>query len=97
MEQAEPGIHSSGSYNIFRKSLLIFIQPSASRVYNINDPIDIKLMIRQCLGFSHLRKYKLEHNFQETLYPLCACSIEVESTSYYFCVAISMMLCGLHL
>ena len=39
-------IRSSGSYNIFRKSLLDFIRPSASKIYNINDTIDIKFITR---------------------------------------------------
>ena len=32
-----PAVRRSGSYNIFRKSILNFIRPSASKVYNIND------------------------------------------------------------
>ena len=79
-----PEIRRSGSYNIFRKSLLNFIRPRASKVYNINDTIGIKLITRIRLGFSHLREPKFEHNFQDTLNPLCSCSIEVESTSHYF-------------
>ena len=60
------------------------MRPSASKVYNINDTIGIKLITRLRLGFSHLREHKLKHNFQDTLNPLCSCSIEAESTSYYF-------------
>ena len=79
-----PEIRMSGSYNIFRKSLLNFIRPSTSKVYNINDTTGIKLITRLRLGFSPLRKHKFKHNFQDTLNPLCSCSIEVESTSHYF-------------
>ena len=43
-----PEIGSSGSYNTFRKSLLNFIQSSASNVSNINDTIGSKLIIRLC-------------------------------------------------
>ena len=32
-------VHSSGNSNIFRKLLLNFIRPSASKDYNINDMI----------------------------------------------------------
>ena len=78
-----PVTQRSGSYNIFRKSLLNFIRPSASNVYNINDTIGIKLITRLRLGFSHLRERKFKHNFQHTLNPLCSCSAEVESTSHY--------------
>ena len=79
-----PEIRRSGSYNIFRKSILNFIRPSASKVYNINDAIGIKLITRLRLDFSHLREHKFKHNFRDTLNPLCSCSIEVESTSHYF-------------
>ena len=78
-----PEIQRSGSYNIFRKSILKFIRPSASKVYSINDAIGIKLITRR-LGFSHLGEYKFKHNFRDTLNPLCSCSIEVGSTSHYF-------------
>ena len=79
-----PEIRSSVSYNIFHKSLLNFIPPSASKVYNINDTIGIKLITRLNLGFSHLRELKVQHNFQDTLNSLCSCSIEAESTFHYF-------------
>ena len=79
-----PEIRRSGSYNIFRKSILNFIRPSASKVYKINDAIGIRLITRLRLGFGHLRKHKFKHNFRDTLNPLCCCSIEVESTSHYF-------------
>ena len=84
-----PEIRRSGSYNIFRKSILNFIRPSESKVCNnINDAIGIKLITRLRLGFSHLREHKFKHNFRDTLNPLCSGTI--------FCVAISLMLCGLH-
>ena len=79
-----PEIRRSGSYNIFWKSILNFIRASASKVYNINDAIGIKLITRLRLGFSHLRKHKFKQNFRDTLNPLCSCSIEVQSTSHYF-------------
>ena len=84
MKQAKPEIRGSGSYNIFRKSLLNFIWPGASKVYNVNDSIGIELITRLRLGFSYLREHKFKHNFQNTLNPLCSCSIEAESTSHYF-------------
>ena len=61
-----------------------FIRPRASKVYNINDSIGIKLITRLRLDFSHLREHKFKQNFSCTLHPLCSCSIEVEFTSHYF-------------
>ena len=45
-DKLNPEIRSSGSYNIF--------QPSASKVYDINDTIGIKLITKLRLGFSNL-------------------------------------------
>ena len=64
--------------------ILNFIRPSASKVYNINDAIGIKLITRLRLGFSHLCEHKFKHNFRDRLNLLCSCSIEVEPTSHYF-------------
>ena len=58
-----PEIRSSGCYNIFPKSQLNFIRPSASKIFNVNDTISIKLITRPSLGFSHLRERKFKHNF----------------------------------
>ena len=77
-KKLNPEIRRSGSYNIFRKSLLNFIRPSASKVYNVNDTIGIKLITRLRLGFSYLQEHKLKHNFQDMLNLLCSWSIEVE-------------------
>ena len=53
-------IRKSGTYNTFRKSILNFIRTSASKVYNINDAIGIKLITRLCLGFSDLCEHKFK-------------------------------------
>ena len=53
------------------------------------------MITRLRLGFSHLQEHKFKHNFIDTLNPLCSCNIEVESTTFW--VAISLMLCRLHL
>ena len=83
-DKLKPEIRRSGSYDIFPKSILNFIRPSESKVYNINDTIGIKLITRLRLGFSHSREHKIKHNLRDTLNPLCSCSIEVYSTSHYF-------------
>ena len=47
-----PEIRSSSSCNIIWKSLLNFSRPSASKVYNISDTIDIKMITMLRLGFT---------------------------------------------
>ena len=42
------------------------------------------MLARPRLCFSHLREHKLRHGFKDTLNPLCSCSMEAETTTYYF-------------
>ena len=44
----------------------------------------IKLLTRLRIGLSHLREHKFRYNFQDTINPLCSCSLETESTSDFF-------------
>ena len=46
--------------------------------------INIKLITRLYLGFSHLQEHEFIHTFQDKLNPLCSCNIEAEFTSHYF-------------
>ena len=52
-------------------------------VYNIHDPHGLKLLTRLRVNFSHLREHKFNHNFLDTLNPLCSCGLEIESTKHY--------------
>ena len=69
---------------MFHKKLLAFIRPLGNDTYGIYGPVDIRLLNRLRLSFSHLREYKFRHNFVDTLNPLCSCSLETEDTEYYF-------------
>ena len=76
-------IRNSESVEIFKSKLLSFIRPIESNVFNIFDPIGLKLLTRLRLGFSHLNEHRFRHNFQNCLNPLCSCSLEVEDTVHY--------------
>ena len=76
-------IRNSESIAIFKNRLLSLIRPSQSNVYNIFDPIGLKLLTRLRLGFSHLNEHKFRHNFQDCLNPLCSCSLNTEDTLHY--------------
>ena len=77
-------IRNSASLNTFKKMLLNFIRPSANSIFNIHNPLGIKLLTRLCLGLSHVHERKFRHCFQDTLNPLCECSKDIESTMYFF-------------
>ena len=67
----------------FKSRLLSFIHPNQSSIYNIFDPIGLKLPTRLPLGLSHFNEHKFSHSFQDCLYPLCSCSLQIEDTSHY--------------
>ena len=85
MEQTiVPEIRGLSSISQFKSALLKSIRPKASHVYNINNPIGLKLLTRLRLNFSHLREHKFNHNFSDSLVPFCNCGqLEAESTSHF--------------
>ena len=68
----------------FRNSLLKIGPPTVKPIYNIHNPIGLKLLIRLRFGLSHLNEHKFKHNFQDCINPLCICSLEIESLSHFF-------------
>ena len=60
------------------------IRPKCNPIYLINNPHGLKLLTRLRLQLSHLREHKFKHNFQDTLNPLCDCSLNIESTEHFF-------------
>ena len=79
----DPEIRSINTYQIFRNTLLKRIKPLNNSIYNIHDPLGIKLLCRLRFGFSHLREHKFRHNFLNTLNPMCSCSLEPETTTHF--------------
>ena len=57
----DASIRNSESIAIFKSRLLSLIRPFQSNVYNIFDPIGLKLLTRFRLGFSHLNEHKFRH------------------------------------
>ena len=60
------------------------IRLKCNPIYLINNPHGLKLLTRLRLQLSHLREQKFKHNFQDTLNPLCDCSLNIESTEHFF-------------
>ena len=76
-------IRNCKSYPLFRNDLLKLIKPPGNNIYGIHDPLGIKLLCRLRLGSSHLREHKFRHNFQDTLNPMCSCTLETETTAHF--------------
>ena len=81
--QLSSEIKQSKFLSIFKKSLLQLIRPKCHSVYNIFDPIGLKLLTRLCINLSHLKEHKFNHNFKDTINSLCSCNVENESTERY--------------
>ena len=64
--------------------MLKFIRTIPNSAFSVADIYEIKIFTRLHVGLSHLREHKLRHNFQDTINPLCSCSLEIESISYFF-------------
>ena len=60
------------------------MRPCANSIFDIHNPLGIKLLTRLRLGLSHLHEHKFRHCFQDTLNPLCECSKDIESTMHFF-------------
>ena len=66
----DPTLRNSKSFVDFKNSILKFIRPSPSNVFNCNNYKGIRLITRLRVGMSHLREHKFKHNFQDCLNPI---------------------------
>ena len=65
--QLEPEFQNSLILSSFKHSLLRFIRPTASPIYNIQHSRGLKLLTRLRVGLSHLSEHKFRHNFNDTI------------------------------
>lgn len=78
----EINIRKLESYGTFKTSILRSIRPTENLVFSFHNPNGIKLITRLRLDFSHLRKHRFIHNFQNTLNPICSC--RKKNWNYYY-------------
>ena len=68
----------------FRVNLIKIIRPIPNSVFDIFNPLGLKLITRLQLGLSHLNEYRFNHhNFNDCINPLCTCSLDIESTVHF--------------
>ena len=77
-------IRNSASLNVFKKKLLNFMRPCANNIFDIHNPLGIKLLTRLRLGLSPLHEHKFRYCFQDTLNALHECAKDIESTMHVF-------------
>ena len=76
------GIPNSETYSIFRKYPLKLTRIIPNSIFML--PTFMGYQTRLLVGLSHLREHKFRHNFQDTINPLCSCSLEIASTPHFF-------------
>ena len=77
-------IQQSKTLLTFRNALIKIGRPIPKPIYNVHNPVGLKLLTRLRLGLSHLNQHKFNHNFQDCLNLLCSCSLVVDSVSHFF-------------
>ena len=79
----DPTLWNPKRFVDFKSSILKFVRPSPSNVFNYNNHKGIRLITRLRVGMSHLREHKFKDNFQDCLNPICSCGLDIESTSHF--------------
>ena len=68
----------------FKTALLKFLRPKCNPVYNVCNPLEVKLLSRHRIGFSWLREHKFCHNFLDMDDPFCSCHTNAIETTEHF-------------
>ena len=76
-------IQNTPSLNIFKKSVLKFIRPTANNIFDCHNLKSIKYLTRLRLGLSHLYEYKFKYNFQDALNPPGTCGCNIENACHF--------------
>ena len=83
-------IRKSDSISIFKKCILSFIGPLPNKVSNSHNPQGLKLLTRLRLD---LRYHKFNHNFLDTINPLCRCGSDIKTTLHFLLCCPKFMEC----
>ena len=76
-----PEIRNAKSIYKFKKSIIT--EKLENSLYNVHDPIGVKLLSRLRLQFTHLNEHKFRHGFNDTVNPMCSCGTDVETTEHF--------------
>ena len=79
----DPTLWNLKRFVVFKNSILKFVRPSPSNVFNCNSYKGIRLITRLRVGMSHLGEHKFKHNLQDYLNSICSCGLDIEFTSHF--------------
>ena len=71
------------SCNILNSSILTFIRLKSSKIFDMRNTEELKLLKRMHLGLSHLSDQKFRQNFQNCLESIDTCGQQIETTTHF--------------
>ena len=78
-----PELRDAQSLSIFKKYILKIIRPVKNDIFNIFNPSCIKWIFQLRVGLSPLKSHKKRHNFADTPFDTCPCTLNAETTQHF--------------
>ena len=78
-----PEIRLAPSVAAFKKKLTAKIRSPAKPVFGIHDPISLSHLTQFRVGLSKLNLHKFQHNFRDTVDPMCPSNDGNEDTEHF--------------
>ena len=67
----------------FKKRLSSIIRPTQKPIYGIYDPKGVAILTQLRVGLSKLNSHKFNHNFRDTVDPMCLINDGIEDTEHF--------------
>ena len=79
-----PLLRETISVSIFKTNILRLIRPPKKEIFQVHDPLGVKIIFQLRVGLSPLKSHKKKHNFRDTPSDLCDCCNGSETSEHYF-------------
>ena len=90
--QLDPEIRLAPSLSTFKTKLLTIIRPPAKSVFGIHDPLGLSYLTQLRVGLSKLNCLKFNHNFRDTINPMCPTNDGIEDTEHFLLLCPSFVM-----
>ena len=79
----DPEIRLAPFVAIFKKKLLSIIRPPVRSIFGIHDPKGLSYLTQLRVGLSKFNFHKCNHNFRDTINPMCPTNDGVDDTEHF--------------
>ena len=76
-------IRESPTVSLFKNIISSLIRPAQKPLYGIYDPKGVAILTQLRVGLSKLNSHKFNHNFRDTVNPMCLVNDGIESTEHF--------------